>query len=130
MFDSTLSHNRIKYKNRHSGRTRCFDQPLNIYELHLGSWKLKDGKWYAYNEIADDLITYLKEYGYNHVEFMPLPEHPFDGSWGYQNTGFYAPTSRYGMAAQLMELIDRLHNADIGAIMDFVPVHFAVDHYG
>ena len=111
-------------------RTRCYDKPLNIYELHLGSWKMKDGKWYTYNEIADDLITYLKEYGYNYVEFMPLSEHPFDGSWGYQNTGFYAPTSRYGTAAQLMELIDKLHNAGIGAIMDFVPVHFAVDAYG
>ena len=111
-------------------RTRCYDKPLNIYELHLGSWKLKDGKWYTYNEIADELIAYLKEYGYNYVEFMPLSEHPFDGSWGYQNTGFYAPTSRYGTAAQLMELIDKLHNAGIGAIMDFVPVHFAVDPYG
>lgn len=77
-------------------RTRCFDKPLNIYELHLGSWKMKSGKWYSYNEIADDLIAYLKEYGYNYVEFMPLSEHPFDGSWGYQNTAFYAPTP--GMA--------------------------------
>lgn len=111
-------------------RTKCFDKPLNIYELHLGSWKMEDGAWYRYNEIADDLITYLKEYGYNYVEFMPLSEHPFDGSWGYQNTGFFAPTSRYGTAAELMELIDRLHNAGIGAIMDFVPVHFAVDAYG
>ena len=111
-------------------RTRCYDKPLNIYELHLGSWKMNDGQWHTYNEIADDLIAYLKEYGYNYVEFMPLSEHPFDGSWGYQNTGFYAPTSRYGTAAQLMELIDKLHNAGIGVIMDFVPVHFAVDGYG
>lgn len=111
-------------------RTRAYDKPLNIYELHLGSWKIKGDKWYSYNEIADELISYLKEYGYNYVEFMPLSEHPFDGSWGYQNTGFFAPTSRYGTAAQLMELIDKLHNAGIGAIMDFVPVHFAVDAYG
>ena len=111
-------------------RTRAYDKPLNIYELHLGSWKMKDNQWYTYNEIADELIAYLKEYGYNYVEFMPLSEHPFDGSWGYQNTGFFAPTSRYGTAAQLMELIDKLHNAGIGAIMDFVPVHFAVDAYG
>lgn len=117
-------------KNWMKKRTRCFDKPLNIYELHLGSWKMKDDKWFTYNEIADELIAYLKEYGYNYVEFMPLSEHPFDGSWGYQNTGFYAPTSRYGTAAQLMELIDKLHNAGIGAIMDFVPVHFAVDAYG
>ena len=111
-------------------RTRCFDKPLNIYELHLGSWKMNADTWYTYNEIADELIAYLKEYGYNYVEFMPLSEHPFDGSWGYQNTGFFAPTSRYGTATQLMELIDKLHNAGIGAIMDFVPVHFAVDAYG
>ena len=111
-------------------RTKCYDKPLNIYELHLGSWKMKDGTWYHYNEIADELIAYLKEYGYNYVEFLPLSEHPFDGSWGYQNTGFFAPTSRYGTAAELMELIDRLHNVGIGAIMDFVPVHFAVDTYG
>ena len=111
-------------------RTKCFDKPLNIYELHMGSWKMKDGTWYRYNEIADDLIAYLKEYGYNYVEILPLSEHPFDGSWGYQNTGFFAPTSRYGTATELMELINRLHNAGIGAIMDFVPVHFAVDAYG
>lgn len=111
-------------------RTRCFDKPLNIYELHFGSWKIKNGEWYIYSKIADDLIAYLKENGYNYVEFMPLSEHPFDGSWGYQNTGFYAPTSRYGTATQLMELIDKLHNAGIGAIIDFVPVHFAIDAYG
>ena len=111
-------------------RTRCYDKPLKIYELHLGSWKKNGEAWYRYDEIADELIAYLKRCGYNYVEFMPLNEHPFDGSWGYQGTGFYAPTSRYGTAAQLMELIDRLHNAGIGAIMDFVPVHFAVDAYG
>lgn len=111
-------------------RTKCYDKPMNIYEMHLGSWKMKDGQWYRYNEIADELISYLKEYGYNYVEFMPLSEHPFDGSWGYQNTGFFAPTSRYGTATELMELIDKLHQAGIGAILDFVPVHFAVDAYG
>lgn len=111
-------------------RTRGYDKPLNIYELHLGSWKKNGDEWYTYSEIADELISYLKEHGYNYVEFMPLSEHPFDGSWGYQNTGFFAPTSRYGTPAKLMELIDRLHNAGIGAIMDFVPVHFAVDAYG
>jgi 1,4-alpha-glucan branching enzyme len=109
--------------------------------MHLGSWKTKienaedceeakveDG-WYTYDEIADLLIPYLKEHGFTHVEFMPLSEHPADCSWGYQNTGFYAPTSRYGTAAQLMRLIDRLHGAGLGAIMDFVPVHFALDGY-
>ena len=96
----------------------------------MGSWKQKDGSWYQYDEIADELIAYLKAHHCTHVEFMPLSEHPFDGSWGYQNTGFFAPTSRYGTAEQLMALIDKLHNAGIGAIMDFVPVHFAVDAYG
>lgn len=86
--------------------------------------------WYTYDEIARRLIPYLQENGYTHVEFLPLSEHPFDGSWGYQNTGFFAPTSRYGTPAQLKMLIDKLHHAGIGAIMDFVPVHFAVDSYG
>lgn len=112
-------------------RSRCLDKPLNIYELHLGSWKRRaGGEWYTYRETAGELIPYLLENGYNYVEFLPLSEHPFDGSWGYQNTGFFAPTSRYGTPLQLMELVDRLHQAGIGAILDFVPVHFAVDGYG
>ena len=116
-----------------SKRDKNYNKPLNIYEMHLGSWKKKNNAeetgWYSYTEIAELLIPYLKENHYTHVEFMPLSEHPADISWGYQNTGFYAPTSRYGTAAQLMELIDKLHNADIGVIMDFVPVHFALDSY-
>lgn len=111
-------------------RTRCYDKPLNIYEMHFGSWKKNWGKWFSYSEIADTLISYLKENGYNYVEFMPLSEHPFDGSWGYQNTGYFAPTSRYGTVSQLKYLIDRLHQNGIGAILDFVPVHFAVDKFG
>ena len=115
-----------------ASRDKNYNKPLNIYEMHLGSWKTNEDDengWYDYAVIADLLIPYLKEHGYTHVEFMPLSEHPADCSWGYQNTGFYAPTSRYGTAEQLMELIDKLHNADIGAIMDFVPVHFAIDGY-
>lgn len=112
-------------------RTDCRNKPLNIYELHMGSWRRKpDGTWYSYNEIADELISYVKETGYNYIEFLPLSEHPCDESWGYQNTGFFAPTSRYGTAAQLMELVDKCHQNNIGVIMDFVPVHFAVDSYG
>ena len=109
------------------------DAPLNIYEMHLGSWQRNPedaNGWFTYEQLADRLIPYLLDGGYTHVEFLPLSEHPFDGSWGYQNTGFFAPTSRYGSPAQLRLLIDRLHHAGIGAIMDFVPVHFAVDSYG
>lgn len=114
-----------------NNRTRNFDHPVNIYELHLGSWKLKeDGSWYEYDEIAQDLIAYCKKYHYTHVEFMPLNEYPFDGSWGYQPTGYFSPTSRYGRADQLQSLIDQLHKANIGAIIDFVPAHFATDSYG
>ena len=114
-----------------AARSDCRDKPLNIYEVHLGSWRRKeDGSWYSCAEIADELIEYVKDAGYNYIEFMPLSEHPCDESWGYQNTGFFAPTARYGTAAQLMELIDKCHRNNIGVIMDFVPVHFAVDDYG
>lgn len=114
-----------------AARSDCRDKPLNIYEIHLGSWcRKEDGSWYEYDEIADKLITYVKETGYNYIEFLPLSEHPCDESWGYQNTGFFSPTARYGTAARLMALIDKCHQNDIGVIMDFVPVHFAVDAYG
>lgn len=98
--------------------------------MHLGSWrKPQGGEWYRYSELAPLLIPYLKESGYNYVEFLPVSEHPCDESWGYQNTGFYAPTSRYGTPDDLKYLIDLLHQNGIGAILDFVPVHFAVDQY-
>ncbi len=113
-------------------RKAAFDKPLNIYELHFGSWRRKstepDG-WYSYQELADILIPYVKEAGYNYIELMPLNEHPCDESWGYQATGFFAPTSRYGTPDGLRLFIDRCHQNDIGVIMDFVPVHFAVDDY-
>lgn len=137
-----------------SRRTDCRDKPLNIYEVHLGSWMRKPGRiyhdktenfeepvlntpeeimeyegWYNYSEIADRLVDYVKELGYTHIEFMPISEHPSDESWGYQITGFFAPTSRYGTAKQFMELVDKCHKKDIGVIVDIVPVHFAVDHY-
>ena len=97
-----------------AGRTDRREDPLNIYELHLGSWRRRpDGSWYRYDELAQPLIDYVRECGYNYVEFLPISEHPCDESWGYQITGFYAPTSRYGTARELMMLIDRLHQAGI-----------------
>lgn len=113
-------------------RTDCKERPLNIYEIHFGSFKKPSDKaddWYTYTEMADILIPYLKEYGYNYVEIMPLSEHPCDESWGYQNTGFFSPTSRYGTVEDLMKFVDTCHQNDIGVILDFVPVHFAVDGY-
>ena len=112
-------------------RDRNFDRPMSIYEMHLGSWKGKadDGHTLSYEEIADYLIPYIKENGFTHVEFMPLVQYPFDGSWGYQGTGFYSIDSRYGNPFQLMSLIDRLHQAGIGTIIDFAPVHFATDKW-
>ena len=114
-------------------RSDCRRGPLNIYEIHAGSWKSNpenENGWYKYNELADILIPYLKENGYNYVEMMPIAEHPCDNSWGYQSTGFYSPTSRYGTADELREFIDKCHQNGIGVLLDFVPVHFAVDGYG
>ncbi|MCQ2776455.1 MAG: 1,4-alpha-glucan branching protein GlgB [Bacilli bacterium] len=112
-------------------RTRNFDKPMSIYEMHLGSWyeKTVEGNYLSYEQIADYLIPYLKGMGYTHVEFMPLVQHPFDGSWGYQATGFFSIDSRYGNPFQLMSLVDRLHNAGISCIIDFAPVHFATDSW-
>ena len=108
-----------------------YNNPVNIYELHLASWRQKeDGSWYTYTETGEMLVPYLKENGYTHVELMPITEHPADESWGYQNTCFYSPTSRYGTPAEQMQMINHLHNNDIGVILDFVPIHFAVDGYG
>ena len=113
-------------------RTELKDGPMNIYEIHFGSWKRKSDEpegWYNYEEMAELLIPYLKENGFNYVEIMPLTEHPTDESWGYQTTGFYSPTSRYGNPDQLRYFIDQCHQNEIGVIFDFVPVHFAVNDY-
>lgn len=107
-----------------------YNQPVNIYEFHFGSWRANGDRWYRYEELGDVLIPYLKEMGYTHVEIMPLNEHPLDQSWGYQSTGFFSPTSRYGTCDGLKAFINQCHMAGIGVILDFVIVHFAVDDYG
>lgn len=113
-----------------ASRTRNFDKPMSIYEVHLGSWKGKvDNRFLSYEEIADYLIPYLQETGFTHIEIMPIAQYPFDGSWGYQATGFYSVDSRYGNPKQLMSFVDRMHRAGFGVILDFAPVHFAADEF-
>ena len=136
----TLVFNRNAYEWHDSnwietGRAKANDlsSAISIYEVHFGSWRrnsLEGNRWLTYREMAEELPTYLKYMGYTHVEFLPLAEYPFDGSWGYQSTGLYAPTSRYGTPNDFKYLIDKLHEAGIGVIMDWVPAHFPKDAFG
>ncbi|AQT68455.1 1,4-alpha-glucan branching enzyme GlgB [Anaerohalosphaera lusitana] len=108
----------------------CGKSPMSVYEVHLGSWKHKDGGFLSYAEMADELVKYVKETGFTHVEFLPVMEHPFYGSWGYQTLGYFAPSCRFGECEGFMELVDKLHQNEIGVILDWVPSHFPNDEHG
>ncbi|MDH5579340.1 MAG: 1,4-alpha-glucan branching protein GlgB, partial [Betaproteobacteria bacterium] len=112
------------------GPKNALDAPMAVYEVHAGSWKRKDGAFLGYRELAHQLAAYVKETGFTHVELMPLTEHPFYGSWGYQTTGYFAPTARYGTPQDFMYLVDHLHQAGVGVILDWVPSHFPADAHG
>ena len=125
---------RYKWKDRRwMTARRKYDfraAPMNIYEVHLGSWKRAEGdRFLTYTELAEQLIPYVKEMGYTHIEMLPVEEHPFDGSWGYQVTGYYAPTSRYGSPDEFKQFVDACHQNGISVILDWVPAHFPKDDF-
>lgn len=112
-------------------RDRNFDKPVSIYEIHMGTWKRKpDNTYYNYSELADLLVPYLQDMGYTHVEMLPITSYPNDASWGYQTLGYYSIDRRWGTLKDFCEFVEKMHKGGIGVIMDFVPVHFAVDSYG
>ena len=114
-------------------KSNSLDSPISIYEVHLGSWRRvpeEGNRWLTYRELAPLLADYVHDAGFTHVEFLPVMEHPFDGSWGYETTGYFAPTSRFGTPADFMYLVDYLHQRGIGVILDWVPAHFPKDEAG
>lgn len=112
------------------GQRNALDAPQSVYEVHLGSWRRQDGHFLGYREMAHQLAAYVNEMGFTHVELMPVTEHPFYGSWGYQTTGYFAPTSRFGSPQDFMYLVDHLHQQGIGVLLDWVPSHFPTDEHG
>ena len=110
--------------------SNALDAPMSVYELHLGSWQRQDGRMLGYRETAQRLADYIAEMGFTHVELMPITEHPFYGSWGYQTTGYFAPTARYGTPQDFMYFVDHLHQRGIGVLLDWVPSHFPTDEHG
>ena len=112
------------------GARNALDAPMSVYEVHLGSWRRKDGEFLGYRELGHQLATYARQMGFTHVELMPVTEHPFYGSWGYQTTGYFAPTARYGTPQDFMAMVDHLHQQGIGVLLDWVPSHFPTDEHG
>jgi 1,4-alpha-glucan branching enzyme len=130
VFDSGYTWRDDTWMTKRARNTDPQAHPMSVYEMHLGSWRKRDGETpLTYEELADDLVPYLQDLGFTHVEFLPVMEHPFGGSWGYQVTSYFAPTSRFGNPDGFRYLVDRLHQADIGVIVDWVPAHFPKDEF-